>query len=63
MVSRLLAKLDAQRHFTSGSAAAWARDNVGINAAPAATPAPADFKNFLRSMIAPLGIIVMVKPA
>src|SRR5258708_5589587 len=63
IVTRVLGKLEARRHFTSGSAAACARLNVGIIAAPAATPAPADFRNFLRSMIrssGKLGLVIWV---
>src|SRR5437773_7101815 len=51
MVSSDFGKLDARRHFTSGNAEACARLSVGITVAPAARPTPADFRNFLRSMI------------
>src|SRR5512140_441775 len=50
MVSSDFGKLDAMRHFTSGSAACCARLNVGIVTAPAARPTLAVFRNFLRCM-------------
>src|SRR6476659_1199207 len=52
MVSSDLGKLEAMRHFTSGSAACCARLRVGMVTALAARPSPAPFRNFLRCMFA-----------